>query len=94
MIVWNIENRFMAHKADADKIRKERKLPPSELNKITINNRDELAEFLDGMLQYAKPDRPIPKEAEKVKEYVPDLEEAPDWIPDFIKEDWKNRQRK
>jgi hypothetical protein len=80
MIVWNAGRRFFPLKADADAHRKELDLPSSELFKIDIRDRDQLAEFLNGLCQSGEVDGPVPANTP----HVPMKSD----IPAFLKKAW------
>ena len=94
MIVYNVLARFFTMKDEAEAYRKMKQLPPAATAKIIINDRDDLATFLNGMLGLATPDaKPtrLANQAAQVAEHNPDPELNEDWVPKFIKEDWARR---
>lgn len=82
MIVYNVANRFFTMKADANDYRVEQKLPPAALNKLSIQDRVQLAALLDGLCN-AEPPAPVTCEANV---------NIPDFIPKFIARDWEKRR--
>lgn len=84
MIVYCAGTRFFDKKADAEKHRIQLGLPPKETLTFRIENREQLAEFLNALCN--PPQQTIPG--------MPTVTPPPDdaWIPSFIKEDWKRRR--
>ncbi len=98
MIVYNVKARFFALQSDANDYRKHEGLKPSAIEKITITDREQLAGFLDGLFRWAKGapagagslQGPTAKTVQ-ISSHVPDPDNAPDWVPEFIREDWRRR---
>lgn len=94
MIVYNVRHRFFAMKADADTHRKAHGLPPSSIVKLEISNRDELAAFLDRLMLFLQPDTEDSRpELEVLKDapYMTDIDNLPEYIPEFMKRDYEKR---
>ncbi len=87
MIVYNVQRRFFELKNDAEEYRRSQNLPPAATHKITIINRNNLAEFLNAMSEGK------PAMALQGVEPMPIADDAYDFIPDFIKRDWQERRR-
>ncbi len=78
MIVYNVTTRFFDMKKPADDLRRAKNLPPASLHKITINNRQQLAAFLDGLCN-ASPTAPVTCLANA---------DIPDFVPKFLHKDY------
>ena len=99
MIVYNVKAAFFAMKEDAEIFRKAEGLPPAATLKVTIENRDELAAFLNGVL--GAPAKPTPaktlaedtlvQQASGIHAHVEAPEELVGWVPLFILNDWERR---
>ena len=94
MIVYNVKARYFPMKEDTEAYRKQEQLPPAATAKIVINDRDDLAAFLNGALGApAEKATRLTNQAAAVAAYVPEPEINEDWVPKFIREDWAKRRK-
>jgi|688.fasta_scaffold06859_24 hypothetical protein len=89
MIVYQSGTRFFPMKADAERHAREEGRKASEVCKMVINDRDELALALN-TLSYIVHQGIAPIEAAP----VPIRETGEDdWVPSFIQADWERRRK-
>ncbi|CAM5598833.1 hypothetical protein MAUB1S_10127 [Mycolicibacterium aubagnense] len=93
MIVYNVKRRWFTMKNDAEAYRKAEGLPPSATYKLVIEDREDLAAFLNGITDVNIMHRYVETAGEQVPEEVLARCEAsdPDFIPRFLVEDWEKR---
>ena len=81
MIVYNVAHKFFSFHDGADAHRKDQGLPPKALNKIRIDDRHQLADFLNALFS-AEVETPAGIDV------PPGLESNP---PQFVLNDWARR---
>ena len=84
MIFYHAGGEFFAMKGDADKFRKSLGLKPSDLHTLSISNREEICEFLNGLVQH-RPIVPVPSNPDatfKLPAIEPEV--VPDYVPRFL----------
>ncbi|MDV2964983.1 hypothetical protein RZ532_03285 [Nitratireductor aquimarinus] len=90
MIIYNVERSWFPMKNDAEKYRKELGLKPDALHKLTINDRDELAALLNGLVALKREELPAGAVTEPqvapAKVVNQNIIEVPDYIPHFLAE--------
>lgn len=95
MIFYVVKARFFTKKNEAETYRRAEGLRPKDTHKIDLRSRDDMVDFLNGMLSYVQPEKPTKAhtQGEAIKPYVTDIEAAPDFIPEFVKNDWRQRNK-
>jgi hypothetical protein len=92
MIVYNAGRKFFALKAEAEAHRRELGLPKDRLLKIQIDDREQLAAFLDALAGGAAVAVPAGVILEGGQlEQLELADEAFAFIPDFMRRDWQRR---
>lgn len=95
MIIYNAGTQFFALKNDAEDHRKALGLKPGATHKLTINDRDQLAAFLNGLCEKTvKTDEQPADELEAVAAAI-DVEpdHVPDYVPQFLLKPHQVKQR-
>lgn len=91
MIVYQAATSFFPMKADAEAHAKLKGLKASSVNKLSINDREELAELLNkitGIIEASD------TELEGLKAALDEVEDDPDdFIPAFVRADWERRRK-
>ncbi len=95
MIVYNVERRWFPMKNDAESYRRSLKLPPDATFKLQIETREELAAFLEGLCNVARPGAVsvatgIPEEVVE-RNRLPD-DYPPSYVPQFLVREWRKRR--
>ncbi|WP_428413088.1 hypothetical protein [Pararhizobium sp.] len=90
MIVYNVGRQFFPLKDDAETERKAQFLPPRATHKIRIEDREQLAAFLNGLCENATMIA-NPEDPEANPRIALD-DAALDFVPQFVKDDWARRR--
>ncbi len=94
MIVYNVQRRWFALKAEADAYRVAEGLKPAATAKIEVRDRDGLAALLNALCEPPKGGTDtVPAEVID-RAYVPPRLPIPDYVPDFLLTDAERRQRR
>jgi hypothetical protein len=90
MIVYQAARGFFAMKADAEKHARSEGLKASDVAKIMIEDRDQLAKALNlvAMVSQAS-DEGLPR----VESNILEMGDVPDFVPSFIRADWERRRK-
>ena len=83
MKFYHAGGEFFAMKNDADKFRRTLGLPPSDLHKLSISTREEICEFLNGLVQHRAV---VPVSGSSKTFTLPAIEPevVPDYVPRFL----------
>jgi len=107
VIVYRVRNSWFDMKGDAEKYRVSLHLKPEETKKVEINDRRELAVYLNALLlpDYEAgagapaPEAPQPQPEPEATQELPDVDlstfnqvETPDCVPEFLKKDPTNAE--
>ena len=92
MLVYNVARCWFPMKNDAEAYRKQLGLPKDALSKLVIDDRDQLAALLNGLVGLVPEERPPTAPVEPAPAPPEVLSrnriEVPDFIPKFLVESW------
>ena len=94
MIVYNVGRGWFPMKNDAEAHRRELGLPPAANTKVVINDRNELAALLNGLMGLQAEE--IPGAVLEPQVVEPEViqrnqVEVPDCVPEFLIKEWAKR---
>ncbi|ESZ33838.1 hypothetical protein [Mesorhizobium sp. L2C067A000] len=94
MIVYNVKRRWFTMKNDAEAYRKAEGLPPSGTYTLRIDDRDDLADLLNGLCGLgAQIDSANPDPPPVVVERNQITNNPPDCVPLFLVKEWEQRMK-
>ncbi len=94
MIVYNVQRRWFTMKSDAEIHRRTLKLPPRALYTLRVDDREDLADLLNGLCGAGPQiDGANPNPPPEVIERNQITNEPPDFVPRFLVKDWENRTK-
>ena len=84
MKFYHANGQFFTMKADANDARKSAGLPPDALHTLTISNREEICEFLNGLVGHTVETPFTFNDVELTAVATVDSDVVPDYIPRFL----------
>ena len=91
MIVYQAAAEFFPMKADAEAHAKSKGLKASTVNKLVVNDRDDLSYILNRVAAILN--MPLQETADHQIEATPYHSDEEEWIPAFVRADWQRRQQ-